>query len=231
MDILYLIFPKKCVGCGKQGSYFCTKCTKLINQVPQICPVCERQSPFGQTHKFCLTRNSPDGLVSFFSYNGVIRDAIHKLKYKFITDLKSEFWTIIENSLNDNREKLFVFKLFVEKEKPTVVPIPLHWRKENLRGFNQSSLFGQKLAKYYNLQFSDKVLLRFKNIASQTKLSEKERINNVKDIFRLIPNHQLPITNCLLVDDVWTTGATLKEATRVLKSAGVKQVWGWTIAR
>lgn len=229
-SLLDLIFPKKCVGCGKQGNYFCAKCTKLINQVGQICPVCERQSPFGQTHKFCLTRNNLNGLTSFFTYDGIIRNAIHQLKYKYITDLKNELWTIIESCLKENKEKMTVTESFI-KQRPMVIPIPLYWRKENWRGFNQSSLFAQKIANYYHLQFSDKILFRTKNNISQTKLSEKERKKNIKGIFFTNPNSQLLITNCLLIDDVWTTGATLKEATGVLKSSGVKQVWGLTIAR
>ncbi|PIU36129.1 hypothetical protein COT03_00665, partial [Candidatus Shapirobacteria bacterium CG07_land_8_20_14_0_80_39_18] len=92
MSLLDLVFPKHCVSCGRAGNYFCPKCLTTIKRVRQICPVCERPTPFGQTHTFCRTRNSLDGLISLFTYEGIIRGAIHKLKYKFVTDLESEFW-------------------------------------------------------------------------------------------------------------------------------------------
>lgn len=232
MDILDLIFPRKCVGCSKSGAYFCQNCSSLVKKVFQVCPVCERQTPFGQTHPCCQTRNSPDGLISFFDYNGIIRNAIHKLKYQFVTDLEKEFWQIIAGNIEKREEEMLLLRKFIDEEKPLVVPIPLHKIKENLRGFNQSGLFGKKIAEHYSLQFSDKILIRHCNVESQTKLTQKERAQNVKGIFQVSPNI-LPsyLPNILLIDDVWTTGSTLKEAIRVLKEAGVKKVWGLTIAR
>ena len=157
--------------------------------------------------------------------------AIHKLKYRLVTDLKEELWQIINNDWQKREEEMMVLKKFLNTERPLVVPIPLYWHKENIRGFNQASLFGEKLSLKFNLLFSDKILVRKKNVPSQTKLTQKEREENVKGIFSVSPNIHNSLFNILLVDDVWTTGATLKEATRVLKEGGVKRVWGLTIAR
>jgi len=231
VDILNFLFPKYCLGCGKQGSYFCPKCLQSAKAIKQICPVCEKQTPFGQAHNFCQTRNCLDGLISFFAYEGIIRLAIHKLKYRLVTDLKEELWQIINNDWQKREEEMMVLKKFLNTERPLVVPIPLYWHKENIRGFNQASLFGEKLSLKFNLLFSDKILVRKKNVPSQTKLTQKEREENVKGIFSVSPNIHNSLFNILLVDDVWTTGATLKEATRVLKEGGVKRVWGLTIAR
>ena len=240
MGLLDLVFPKHCVGCSKEGNYFCPKCLTMIKRVRQICPVCERPTPFGQTHTFCRTRNSLDGLISLFTYEGIIRGAIHKLKYKFVTDLESEFWKIIQSSLEKRGEEILVLKrfissesnLFIAEEKPVIVPIPLYWYKEHFRGFNQSSLFGKRLASCFSLSFSDKILVRARSVPSQTKLTQGERMENVKGIFRISPNILISqYHNILLVDDVWTTGATMKEATKTLKIAGVKTVWGLTVAR
>ena len=240
MSLLDLVFPKHCVSCGRAGNYFCPKCLTTIKRVRQICPVCERPTPFGQTHTFCRTRNSLDGLISLFTYEGIIRGAIHKLKYKFVTDLESEFWKIIQSSLEKRGEEILVLKrfissesnLFIAEEKPVIVPIPLYWYKEHFRGFNQSSLFGKRLASCFSLSFSDKILVRARSVPSQTKLTQGERMENVKGIFRISPNILISqYHNILLVDDVWTTGATMKEATKTLKIAGVKTVWGLTVAR
>lgn len=148
-----------------------------------------------------------------------------------MTDLKEELWQIINNDWQKREEEMMVLKKFLNTERPLVVPIPLYWHKENIRGFNQASLFGEKLSLKFNLLFSDKILVRKKNVPSQTKLTQKEREENVKGIFSVSPNIHNSLFNILLVDDVWTTGATLKEATRVLKEGGVKRVWGLTIAR
>jgi len=148
-----------------------------------------------------------------------------------VTDLKEELWQIINNDWQKREEEMMVLKKFLNTERPLVVPIPLYWHKENIRGFNQASLFGEKLSLKFNLLFSDKILVRKKNVPSQTKLTQKEREENVKGIFSVSPNIHNSLFNILLVDDVWTTGATLKEATRVLKEGGVKRVWGLTIAR
>jgi len=238
MNFLDLVFPKKCVGCDKTGRYFCLDCETKIKKIFQICPVCERATPFGQTHEFCLTRYFPDGLFSFFNYEGIIREAIHQLKYKYVTDLEKEFWQVIKNQIQKDEEKLIVLTQFFKQEKPIVVPIPLYWHKQRIRGFNQSSLFAKRLSLHFNLPYSDKILARRRNVQSQTKLTQKEREQNVKEIFKINPNYlsagkagKLLITNCLLVDDVWTTGSTMKEATKVLKENGVKKVWGLTVAR
>lgn len=237
MKILDLIFPKTCAGCSKKGIYFCPDCLAKIKKASQVCPVCERQSPFGQTHHYCLNRFTLNGLFFFFTYEGIIREAIHQLKYKYVTDLEEEFWEIIKKQMEDLNEKMIVLKQFMERENLVVVPIPLHWYRQNLRGFNQSSLFAKRLCNHFNLRFSDKILVRRKNVPSQTKLTRKEREKNVKGIFsinsvslRAIQEHDEAIL-VILVDDVWTTGSTMKEAARVLKGAGIKKVWGITIAR
>jgi len=172
-----------------------------------------------------------DGLISLFAYEGIVRGAIHKLKYKLVTDLESEFWEIIKSDLEKRGEEMLVLKRFVSEEKPVIIPIPLYWYKEHSRGFNQSSLFGKRLASCFSLSFSDKIFVRSRSVPSQTKLTQKEREENVKGIFKVGATAPGSLPNVLLVDDVWTTGATMKEATKTLKIAGVKTVWGLTVAR
>lgn len=245
MGLFDLIFPKTCLKCKKEGRYFCDRCVLGIKTVFQICPVCERPSPFGLIHPLCKTRNSLDGLTSFFIYEDIIKEAIHKLKYRRITDLKSEFLQIMFNEWGQKSDEMTLLNRFIEQEKPTVIPVPLYWWKEHDRGFNQSSIIGEAIAKKFNLPFNDKILFRQKNTISQTKLKEEDRKKNVQNIFSVSPNILISpprlasrveveagqYLNILLVDDVWTTGATLKEATKTLKSAGAKKVWGLTVAR
>lgn len=231
MALLDLIFPKKCLSCKKGGGYFCSECLGEIKKASLVCPVCERSSPFGQVHPHCHSRYSLDGLISLFVYEGIVKEAVHRLKYRLVTDLMDEFWVLIARELSMPGEKMALFKSFLIREKPQIIPIPLFWYKENLRGFNQAGLIAKKLAESYNLGFLNNFLIRQKMTATQTKLDPKERQKNVNDAFVVNPNRSLPTTDFLLIDDVWTTGATLKAAAKVLKRAGAKKAWGLTIAR
>lgn len=230
MSILDLIFPKACFGCGRPGGYFCPNCLAKIKRVPQICPVCEKPSPFGETHPGCRSRYSLDGLASFLVYDGTARQAIHKLKYRLVTDLKDELFRLIFQDFSQRNEFLALNK-FIIQYQPVIVPIPLYWYKYNFRGFNQATLFGQTFAQKFKLPLSEKILVRKRATISQTKLTKEERRKNVADAFTvssIIHNSQF---NILLIDDVWTTGATLKTAGNLLKRSGAEKVWGLTIAR
>lgn len=227
MRFLDIFFPKYCLGCGRHGSYFCPECLSKLQVLPQICPVCEQGSIYGQTHSFCQTKYSLDGLISFYPFGGIIRQAIHKLKYQLVTDLKDELFSLI---LREAKQQIGLSN-FLKQSQPIVIPIPLYWRKENLRGFNQSSLLGQAIAKEFNLKFSDQILLRQKSGPSQTKLTMQERKKNVKDVFTVSSLISGLRFNALIVDDVWTTGATLKTAGNLLKRHGAQKVWAITLAR
>lgn len=230
---LDLLFPRTCLGCNKSGQYFCPTCIQKIKLIDsQICPVCEKSSPFGQTHRFCQKNRSLDGLISFFVYEGMIRKAIHQLKFKYVTDLADEFFKIILDIWREDKNDRFCqMKRFVEEKKPIIVPVPLYWLKENQRGFNQAEIFAEKLAKSWNLEFKKDLLIRSKFTQSQVGLSEEERQKNIANAFFYNSNIKYPVSNIILLDDIWTTGATLKTCASLLKKSGAKTVWGLTIAR
>lgn len=232
MIFLDLLFPKTCLGCDKKGKYFCPSCASKIKLIEkQICPVCEHFSFFGQTHHFCQMKWSLDGLISLFTYEGIVRKAIHQLKFKYVTDLTEELFQIINDSL-DKSDHFSLMKRFILDKKPTVIPVPLFWYKENYRGFNQAEIFGKKLAQNWGLEFKKDILIRSKFTQPQFGLDKKERKKNIENAFSVSPNILISLyPNILLVDDIWTTGATLKACGSLLKRAGVKEVWGLTLAR
>ncbi|MFZ5365855.1 MAG: ComF family protein [Patescibacteria group bacterium] len=228
--VLDFFFPKKCLGCGKTGGYFCPECLNFVSLDPQrICPVCERLSIGGRTHPGCQTQTTLDGLTSIFSYKGIIKKGISKLKYHFVSDLASDLVEIFLGLCGEDK----TFSDFCLEKHPCLVPIPLHPRREKWRGFNQSALLGKMIAKNLNLDFAPDLIKRIKNTKPQIKLKEKERKENIKGAFRVSPtSHFALLTSPLILfDDVWTSGATLKEAGEVLKRAGAKKVWGLTLAR
>jgi ComF family protein len=222
------------LDCGQEGHYFCSACQKQIKTLGfQICPICEKPAINGVTHPRCRKRNSLDRLISIFSYEGMIKTAISKLKYKFITDLAKELVgstvRTIELDLGDQFKSLTWF--FMD-HKSILIPIPLYWRRENWRGFNQSELLGKRLADHFHWQLRTDILIRQRHAKPQVKLKGDERQQNIHGAFKISPNIQASqYPNIVIFDDVWTTGSTLKEAGKILKMAGVKKVWGLTICR
>lgn len=184
--------------------------------------MCERQAIDGITHPGCRTRYSLDGLVSFYRYNGPVKAAIKRLKYKpYLSDLV----TILVNG-DFNNEAMQQFS-----NDFTVVPVPLYPQRERERGFNQAALLGKVIADRLKLPFQDHLLKRTRNTKPQVELKGKDRRENVVDAFAVNKNYTLYAKRyVLLVDDVWTTGSTMRVCANVLKRAGAKKVWAITIA-
>lgn len=229
--VLELLFPKRCVGCKRWGSYFCQDCVSNILQTDLVCPQCEKLALGGQTHPICRKKFGLDGLWSLGIYQGSLREAIKQLKYsrvrelaEVLADITLEYWAKFQPFVLDQ----------IKKNKGvgwTIIPVPLHWFRDNFRGFNQSSLIGQILSKKLGLAY-DETLKRIRNTESQVKLKGYDRHQNIKGAFTSSPNYQLQTTPyILLIDDVWTTGSTLKECCYVLKRNGAQKVWAITLAR
>lgn len=233
MSFLDFLFPQRCVSCGRLGSYVCPDCFVKIKTIDTpICPVCTKPFFHGLTHPRCQGRLRLDGLTCLFAYQGPIRTILKKIKFSSIFDLLPEVADLAKEEMEENE---VLYKFFV-KEKPLVVPIPLHWFRKNERGFNQSAFLGKQVAQNWNLTFCGDLLLREKYTPPQAKLKKKERTNNIKGVFKInekfSPNFLISqFPNIFLIDDIWTTGSTMREAGRVLKGAGVKKIWGLTIAR
>lgn len=227
---LDLIFPKYCVGCQKEGSYLCLKCSEQIPQKDLICPQCKRPSFGGKTHSDCQTKYGLDGLWTLGAFEGVLRTSIQKLKYKWVTEHADVLMEQMAHYLSISYA-VFLDEIRQDRgEGWVVVPVPLHWQRQNWRGFNQSALIGKKLATALQIPYVE-VLKRTKNTTSQTHFDAEKRQQNMQNAFQIITN-RLPLNaNILLIDDVWTTGSTMQECCVTLKQAGVRKVWALTVAR
>lgn len=226
MSLVDILFPKRCLGCSKSGTYLCENCIASSRFARQICAECGRPSIDGITHSKCKRALSLDGVVSVWVYEGAIRKSIISLKYKFASEIAKELALHIARFLRETFNAL--------PTEAVLTPIPLHRLRKNWRGFNQS----EEIAKYTSLlmdwDYQDGVLVRQKSTRAQIELGGKERRENVFGAFcfdsrfkRLVEDRR----SFILFDDVITTGATLKEAGKVLKRNGAKTVWGLTIAR
>ncbi|KKU57490.1 MAG: Amidophosphoribosyltransferase-like protein [Candidatus Amesbacteria bacterium GW2011_GWA2_47_11b] len=123
MSLLDLIFPKKCFGCGQEGSYICPLCQEKLKIASPICPVCTRPSGQGFTHPRCSYELSPDGLTSIWEYEGGIRRAILSLKYKFAYEVSQKIAELVVEKLK--KKKVFL------PVRPVLIPVPLHRQRQN----------------------------------------------------------------------------------------------------
>lgn len=181
-------------------------------------------------HPVCERKYGLDGLWSLGIYENPLRSAIQKLKYKWVNELAG----ILSNLLIEywaRYQPHFLDKIKVmHGENWAVMPVPLHWTRQNKRGYNQSALLGKLLAKKMGLEYKD-LLKRTRPTKPQVGLDSYQRKQNIRNAFALKSKDQRPMTNILLVDDVWTTGSTLRECCYVLKRGGAKSVWAITLAR
>jgi len=245
--ILDTLFPIHCLYCQKYGAWICKECLEKINILPtQVCPYCEKNiSPAGRICPLCkdkfLGKNETwplDALIVSTKYekNG-ISHIVHCFKYNFIQDLGAPLAEIISKAIIFHNLPLPDF----------IIPIPLHYRRLHWRGFNQGEILANNLSEILTPSFPLSVisnfLIRKKYTPAQMKIKNyNERKKNVRDIFGLNRNVEtqnfasqniasLQNKNILLIDDICTTGATLFEAGKILKSAGAKKVFGVVIAR
>ncbi|MBI2626481.1 MAG: ComF family protein [Candidatus Nealsonbacteria bacterium] len=203
-NILDILLPRFCVGCGREGLYICKNCEVFLSEVENTIP----------------------GLTSVWEYEGLMEKLIYKIKFDGCYDIIDE---LVEKALGKIDLRL--------PEDTYITYVPMFKRREKQRGFNQSELIARRIADVFGL-VEHKLLEKVEDKRSQVGLGPKERTENVKDVFRvsLTPGVS-PSTpgvypkNVLLVDDVYTTGATMNECAKVLKRAGVKNVWGFTLAR
>jgi ComF family protein len=125
-----------------------------------------------------------------------------------------------------------MFPIFFQKEVvDLILPVPLFWKKRLRRGFNQSALLAKRLARSYDISFSNSVLIKNRQTRDQVMLGKKERVVNLKGAFSVKRKAQIFQKRILLVDDVYTTGSTVDECSKVLIESGAQDVLIYTLAR
>jgi ComF family protein len=186
---------------------FCKKCGKPESS-GGLCPAC-----WG--HETAI-----DGIRSVFRFEGVIRRAIHELKYRNLKAISGCLAALMADYLKDNQ-------IYGE----ILVPVPLHLRRLRERGYNQSNLLARELGKLIALPVIDDSLHRLKDSLPQARTTTVEdRRRNVARVFAC-PDEKLSEKRIILIDDVCTSGATLEACAKAVKVAGAVSVWGLTLAR
>ena len=233
-SLLSFFFPSQCKICHSplrsyQEKYVCARCFSGIEIVSCCCKKCgfplspsfaEVENPLckdcqKKRRQFHLSRSATP-------FQGVILECIHLFKYNKKMGLAKPLGDLMLKAL---------CSFWPDLEIDLILPVPLHPDKEDNRGFNQAYLLARQISKGIKMPAVKGNLQRVVNTASQTSLSPKERLKNVKGAFKVKRPEALRGKKILLVDDVFTTGATIEECSRALKSAGVREVNVFTLAR
>ncbi|MFQ5826404.1 MAG: double zinc ribbon domain-containing protein [Dehalococcoidia bacterium] len=219
---LDLLFPRWCVGCGREGELLCASCQASLPLLTgPLCPKCGQ--PLIHALDCLPCQEWPlaiDSIRSPFRFEGVIRKAIHQFKYQGLKALAQPLAELLDENWRARPSACDV-----------VVPVPLHPRRQRQRGYNHAGLLARKLEGLIGLPVVEGCLLRRRDTAPQARTAgAEERRANVAEVF-LCRDQRLEGKRILLIDDVCTTGATLDACARALRSAGAASVWGLTLAR
>ncbi len=218
---LDLLFPRWCIGCGKEGDYICRACRRELPVIiPPICPKCGRPQSQGLVCRACTDAPGViDGIRSPFLFNGVIRQAVHELKYRNLRALVPSLAGLLYDYLRKN-----------PVPGDVLVPVPLHPKRQRERGYNQSALLARELGRLSGLSVEEGCLVRRSYALPQARSAGvSQRQKNVAGAFACV-DERLRGRGVILMDDVSTSGATLNASAGVLKSGGAAAVWGLTVA-
>ena len=200
------LFPERCLYCGKYGKYICEYCYNKLNN----------EYIFRKVYNDYF-----DYIICSSYYIGDIKKKIHNFKFHEQSYL---YKYLIEICLLNNKICNFL------KNFDLITYVPMNYNKQLKRGYNQSELLAKELGKRLNIEVV-KTLNKPLQFKVQSTLSEKERIDNVKNAFEFIGGDNIKNKNIILVDDIITTGSTIRTCSKILKNFQVKEICILAIAK
>lgn len=222
--LLDLIYPPHCLICRAAGeTYLCASCIEKIDLIkPPFCRKCG--GPCESFHcEDCREREYHfECARSAAIYEGVLREAIHALKYRNYIAVAEPLAEIMAESFRDTG---------LAGRADIVIPIPIHASRMIHRGFNQSEELARGFAKRLHLPMEPRVLRKSKKTKRQVELPLDLRVSNVQGAFTAANPERIRGKRILLIDDVFTTGSTLDEAAKVLLNSGASTISAYTLAK
>jgi competence protein ComFC len=216
------LFPPFCPGCGRQGFRFCPECESNTQVLHSTLKTSARSDLFDFDPENLAKNGSCShfsGIASFAEFSGPVRRAIHHLKYNQDAAL-AEFFSF----------HLFMMVKELKWDFDIVTTIPLGSSRQKERGFNQADLLAFPLALRFRKHFHPHLIKRIRDTESQVGKSAAERKTNVKGAFQADPIMSKG-ERVLLLDDVITTGATITACAKALQNAGVREIYGLSLAK
>lgn len=206
--LLQILYPKQCLVCGKlEQDTICNKCYNTLKIEAKI-------------EKY--NNKSFNKHLYIFKYEGKIRNLIIDYKFNDKPYLNELFVKIILKNEKICRKI---------KKYDIIIPVPIHKKRENERGYNQSELIARKLANNLKIELLTDILIKQKNTLPQSTLSKKQREENVKTVYKIQNKQKIKNKKIILLDDIYTTGATAEECSKILKQNGAKEILVLTIAK
>jgi ComF family protein len=227
-----VLFPPTCVSCSAViftgDRPFCPSCFEEIDFISSpLCSCCGM--PFGHEGTMdhlcgeCITGRPPFLTARAVGrYRATLLEAIHRFKYNRETALGQMLGRMMA---------AYPFPGFEPGDYSLIIPVPLHEKKLRERGFNQSVVLARELSRCYALPLDFMSLRRLRHTEPQVGLGGKERETNVRGAFTVKDSKSVKGAGIILVDDVFTTGSTLRECARCLMDAGAERVAVLTLAR
>ena len=196
--------------CGKgKNTFLCKKCENKLKQI----------AVFG--NDIYLDKFFENHLY-IFKYDGIIRNTL--LNYKF--NEKSYLYKGFIEFFNKYQKMYFQFDFY-----DIIIPIPISKKRLKLRGYDQSLLISKDISKILNIKLEENILIKIKNNNMQSTLDKFKRNENVKNVYKLKTEEKIKNKKILLIDDIYTTGATANECSKVLKLVGAEKIDILTIAK
>jgi ComF family protein len=208
MRLLDLVFPPRCVGCGRGGHWLCPACVATISTAPAVLA-------------------APEPLAALWVaglYEDPLRAAISAFKYEGKRQLAGPLGRLLLATYRRQAR--------AHAGADALVPVPLHPKRQAERGYNQSALLARVVGRGSRLPVVEDALRRTRDTPHQAWLNAAQRRANVVGAFTSEKSHPALVgRKILLLDDVCSTGTTLSESAKALLAAGAKEVWGLVLAR
>lgn len=207
-ELFDILLPKRCIGCRQEGDYICDKCSVFLSE----------------------SINNIDKLVSIWEYEGIMEKLIREIKYDGMTHAIDELVERAFTVIAKDTVRFENFLKFLLSEDTYITYVPMYKNKEKKRGFNQAELIAKKVGEITKKEVGP-LLIKTKDNLSQAGLSPSERIENVRGVFDIAPVIKVKPQSVILVNDIYATGATMRECQKVLRENGIKNIWSFVLAR
>lgn len=226
--LLQLFYPLSCPVCGKKlpvGIVVCETCKeKLPFMKEPYCMKCGKQLE-SETAEYCFDCSRHPHFykqgIAVFGYDACIRKAIYEFKYKNRRDKAAFFAKFMAEALEEKHE---FWKTDI------LVPVPIHNKKKKERGYNQAEVLADAVAVQSGFVVKKDLLYRTRATLPQKELTNQQRYLNLKAAFAVDEKQCAGISRVILIDDIYTTGSTIDHCARMLRAAGVSEVYYAAIA-